>query len=368
MRKFLSIVFLFPLGVVAQTDSMDGMAGKMLDEIRICPDRLDSVWGSDSMNVADFVFYQDVLFLLIYTREQRWKRQNESRRTLLSGCRLVRVSSGNSVFMYDFGDQVMESIAGIYGEDIVLRSRNGYTRCSIEGNRTEFMEERDFQMMLAPVIHETADFTLLSGYREEIPYFNYYLHKRHTDRTELVCSIEDRFTKELFNSEYKYLSPRDKMLAYQFELDYGVDRKVVAAAMRSFDQSLYYEPLYAPAFYLDGRYYIFDHHSDQCIIRNPSGTEVKSVSLKHHKILRNWMRRVWLDEVEGLFYTAAEKSGRIHLYEIDLVSGETVPVMVLEHRYVERIFIHDGYAYYVYRPFESSQNRYLYRQRIFGAP
>jgi hypothetical protein len=34
----------------------------------------------------------------------------------------------------------------------------------------------------------------------------------------------------------------------------------------------------------------------------------------------------------------------------------------LTHRYVEKIHIKDRQVYYLYRPFESSQNTYLYRE------
>jgi hypothetical protein len=63
-------------------------------------------------------------------------------------------------------------------------------------------------------------------------------------------------------------------------------------------------------------------------------------------------------------YTTFRKSGITYLREINKKSGAVTTGQKLTYKYVEHIRISNGYMYYVYRPFESAQNRFLYKEFI----
>ena len=72
---------------------------------------------------------------------------------------------------------------------------------------------------------------------------------------------------------------------------------------------------------------------------------------KSQKILKN---------IFGLFH----KGGITILKSIDIHSGKPNQYFELGFKYVEKVKVIDGYVYYIYRPFESIQKKFLYREKI----
>jgi beta-galactosidase beta subunit len=59
-----------------------------------------------------------------------------------------------------------------------------------------------------------------------------------------------------------------------------------------------------------------------------------------------------------------QKNGYTYLREIDRTTGVVKKSFKLHFKYVDRIQIIDGQVYYVYRPFESTQKKFIYRENI----
>ena len=55
---------------------------------------------------------------------------------------------------------------------------------------------------------------------------------------------------------------------------------------------------------------------------------------------------------------------RTWLREVDTTTGKLGPERLLDHPGPEEVQVHDGHAYFIYRPFGSLQHRTLYRQAI----
>jgi hypothetical protein len=70
------------------------------------------------------------------------------------------------------------------------------------------------------------------------------------------------------------------------------------------------------------------------------------------------------DSKSRKIYTITEKGGWNYIQEIDTKNGQTVHSQRLHYKYVDQVKFHNGYVYYVYRPFESSQKRFLYREIV----
>jgi hypothetical protein len=70
------------------------------------------------------------------------------------------------------------------------------------------------------------------------------------------------------------------------------------------------------------------------------------------------------DKETGAFYGVFETNGYSYLGLIDVTSGKIINKVKLAFKYVDKIRVNNNFAYYVYRPFESTQKKYLYKEQL----
>jgi hypothetical protein len=136
--------------------------------------------------------------------------------------------------------------------------------------------------------------------------------------------------------------------------------------MSGFIQSMFYEPLYAPLFVINDTICIFNHHNDFLYHYNKQNKLIDSVKIAYHhpKNWREWKKQLFVDEAQNKVYAFFSKDGRHYLKQINHQTGREILTYKLQHHSAEKIKIKDGYVYYVYRPFGSTQERFLYREKI----
>jgi hypothetical protein len=86
----------------------------------------------------------------------------------------------------------------------------------------------------------------------------------------------------------------------------------------------------------------------------------------YHKDRTGWRRNMIKDPVTGKIYAVFEKDGITYLGDVNLNNGQIITKHRMYHKYVEKIRVNAGFAYYIYRPFESIQKRFLYKERLFN--
>jgi hypothetical protein len=59
-----------------------------------------------------------------------------------------------------------------------------------------------------------------------------------------------------------------------------------------------------------------------------------------------------------------KKNGFYYLKQVSLYSGKIIASYKLTNQYVDQIKVKNGYVYYVYRPFESLQEQFIYKELI----
>jgi len=184
--------------------------------------------------------------------------------------------------------------------------------------------------------------------------------------SQVLVSIQNDWMMEQFRSEYKWLSGRGKLEAYRTELRTGVDKEVVGGFMSGFTESMYFEPLYAPLFASQDQVYIFDHYRDVLYRVDENAVIQDSVPIAYHKEkeARFWQEQIVFDPIQERCYAVYERLGKSYLKQINLETGSMGEPIELTFRYPERINVHNDEVYYLYRPFESSQKKYLYREVI----
>ena len=72
-----------------------------------------------------------------------------------------------------------------------------------------------------------------------------------------------------------------------------------------------------------------------------------------------------MDELNGKIYGLYQKQGYYMLKEINLFTGKVNNTFELQHQYVEKIKIKNGAVYYTYKPQQSLQKKFLFRNQLY---
>jgi hypothetical protein len=70
------------------------------------------------------------------------------------------------------------------------------------------------------------------------------------------------------------------------------------------------------------------------------------------------------DYTENAIYAIFDNSGHKYLKRINTRSGQEEGKYPIIHYSADKIRIRDGYIYYIYRPFQSVQEKFLYKEKI----
>ena len=91
-----------------------------------------------------------------------------------------------------------------------------------------------------------------------------------------------------------------------------------------------------------------------------------------HQQDRRWAERLLQDRATGRIHAVYRYRDRVLLAEVDPLTGRVGQAFRLTHPWPERVQVHGGHVYYVYRPKGSLERRALYRERLpastFGMP
>lgn len=334
------------------------MEFRELSPFTVRPDAPDTVFGSERISVADYAFLNDGRMLLL-TYERNIHKET---RVLLCDADQEILSGA---ILPDEPIQLRQHFRG----QVSVECKNGLAYLVLIDQDDISLIEWDmdfYENQLKPIVDSVAGFYLHSNYSDVIPAFEYFAYSQRDSINFRVHSIIDKQTMELYRAEYKYLHPQDKLWAYRQELRTGVDKEIWAGA-RFFTSSLYYKPVYAPLFVQGEHILIFDHYRDQVVSYDTSFQVVDSSGIAYHKVHGNgwdWQESLIQDRNTKEIYTTYLKDGYMHLLHINPLTGETSETLKLHFRYPEHVTVRDGVVYYIYRPFESIQKKFLYAEEL----
>lgn len=315
----------------------------------------DTVFNSTEFHVADFeVTEHGDYLLLVYPK---------------------RTGHNNAILWYD-GSKVKDSVSvnGI-GINLIKDYRdNIHVVCQEEVYHvsTDFDSLRLFNIpknyfldYILPIVDSTTSKLFFSNFNSYYPAFDYFSFDQVDSSYRKIIHIEDALMMELYRSEYKWVDVRTRLWAKQKEIETGVDAQIWVGA-NYFTQSIYYKVPFAPLFKIQDSIYVLDFQSDLLSVYNEFGESERTIPLlfHYHKDKTGWKRIILKDQATQSLYAVFEKDGISVLGKIDLHTGAICAKHRIHHKYVEKIRIHNGYAYYIYRPFESIQKRFLYKERL----
>ena len=283
----------------------------------------DTVYGSSKLSVADFEILADGRMVLLAYPKQ--------------------LKKGSELLLYD-------------GLKVQIKDQNVETLTIDRGYYMKY---------IAPIVDTNHTKWYLSNFNKDYPAFNYYAFDQLDSSYSQILHIEDELMMELYRSEYKWVDIRTKLWAKEKEHETGIDAEIWVGA-NFFTQSIYYKELYAPMFKKNDSLYVFDYYKDKLRTFDVHGTSLDSVSIYHHYQPKNsgWRKQLIQDRGTGQIYALYEKSGFHQLGLVDTKTGQITEKVRLNFKYVDKIAVHDNFVYYIYRPYETAQKKFLYRERL----
>lgn len=332
---------------------------KEFNPIVVRPTVPDTMFGTQEYSVEDFAFDQyGNLILLTYEKN------------LKSGAVLRLLDSEQEVidvYYLDAKDPAIQLKNDFRGNVHLLTEGNVHFVLVQSGKLGVYQENRSYYFKYVdPIIDTIGNNIYFSNYSELYPAFDYFEFNLVDSLFKTLLTVEDDETMEFYRAEFKYLDNRTKMNLHNRELETGIDKEIWAGAM-FYTNTIYYEPLYAPLFKIDDdSLLIFDHYKNLMFKYSSTGGFVDSVRINYHKQTKKsgWEQPLIQDKVTGSVYAIFLRNGYTFLSEIDSNTGQVKQSFKLYFKYVENIQVIDGQVYYIYRPFESTQKKYIYREDL----
>jgi hypothetical protein len=315
----------------------------------------DTVFQSDKLSVADFEIQKDGnIILLTYPKQ------------LKKGGDVLLFDGQDILATFPVDDKPQKLIRDFRGNTHVLCENEIFTLVSQK--KTLFLAsiEKDyFIKYIAPIVDTNRMKMYLNNFNEVYPAFDYFTFDKLDSSYLKLMHIEDEFMMELYKSEYKWMDVRTKLWAKNKEIESGIEAEVWVGASY-FTQSLYYQEAYAPLFHRNDSLFIFDYAHDQLCIYSSYGEALKTVPIYHHynPNRSGWKKQIIQDKVTGALYAIFEMNGFSYLGLIDISTGKISNKVKLAFKYVDKIRVNNNFVYYVYRPYESTQKKYLYKEQL----
>lgn len=317
--------------------------------------KVDTVFGTWKFSVADYEFYEDKLILLTFTRS-------------MAHAEIMLVDAEQRVLSQFELPDVAEKLFRDYQGNINAICESKVYRIKIIGNTIGLasLPVADFNAKIVPCIDTIGPDIYFSNYSRDYPEFTYYAFNTADSSLHPFKTVTDREELKSYNMEYYFLEPHDRFRASKLAEEYHVDKHRVAAVMSGVTNSIFYTPLYAPLFVFNDTVCVFDHYNDAILFYNKKYKQTDSVHIDYHhpKNWREWKHEVIMDKANHKAYALYQKDGFYYLQHIDLKTGKIIGSFKLSNPYVDRIRIKDDYVYYVYRPFESLQEKFVYKELI----
>lgn len=313
-------------------------------------------FSSERISVSDYVVYgEDSLLILAYPKrlgvsnELLWYVRDtvvSRREGGPSAKRLIRDYRNRVYLRFEDKDYFIEDFDNL---DLVL------------------VDRAQLKTYVQPIL-DTLDNKgmFFTNYNELYPAYDYYQIDLSDTTESVLHHIEDKEMMEHYRAEYKWADVRTKLWAWEMEDETGIDRQTWVGA-NVFTRSIYYEKPYGNFFLKDSIAYVFDFYQDHLFKYNgESKILIDSVAISFHKDGRKpkWTKKLIQDPVTKKAYTYFDDAGYTDVYEIDLASGKLLDKYTLFNRYVENIQVYNNEIYYIYRPFESMQKKYLYKEDL----
>lgn len=328
----------------------------------------EEVFRRAELHAADLLVNDAGLWVLAYARPRMLRAEGEAGREILRDVRLVLL---DTLFREVASCAVPEEVLGLRHDlrnNVVIEgARHAYgVGRTVDGLVLHRFGLDELRNSVLPWTDSIPHRVVGSNANAEYPALDHLAFDPVRDTLLRICTVVDSFMMDLFRSEYKYLKGPDKVLAMNLAAELGVDKETVAGYMAGFSRNIWYQPLYAPLFVAGDTLLVFDHARHRLRKFTQAFAERPSVPLAYQgkEDARQWTGRLLQDRTTRQVYAEFQRHGTSWLRPVDPVTGELGTAIRLAERWPERVQVHGGRAYYIWRPAGSVQKRTIYRERL----
>ena len=360
------------IGYYDYTTTQIGRVVELIEQIYQMPvlsitDKPDSIFGSSKYSVGDFVWWKGNLTMLLYEHEKLFKPASE-KRDLWEDAWIAQVDSfGKIISSFHINEPADRFHLAPTDACFVLTENSVFQLKAEPFLHLDKLSYESFRQEYDPICGFLNSNIVFHTFTEEYPEFSYYLLKKDSTEPIELEHVADSLTLELFKSEYKYMDGRAKRIAYQYELDYGVPKEIVAGQMTGFKESLFYRDPVAKIVQLENSWSIFNISQGQVLNINAEGEFLNRMLMIGERNLSN------LPVKEKILSVQYDTEAKEVVCFTQLRTGESMFYLVKENgslelkknlhwRHIRNAQIKNGRVYYLYRPFESRNNWYLYAE------
>ena len=330
-------------------------------------DAPDSVFGSVKYSVGDFVWWNGMLTMLLYEHEKLFKPASE-KRDLWEDAWIAQIDSfGKIVASFHINEPAERFHLTPTGLCFVLTENSVFQLQSEPFLHLDKLSYESFRQEYEPICGFLNSNIVFHTFTEEYPEFSYYMLKEDNENPIELEHVADSLTMELFKSEYKYMNGRAKRIAYQYELDYGVPKEIVAGQMTQFKESLYYQDPIAKIIQLEDHWSIFNISQKTVVTVNSEGAMINRLRMEGSRNLSS------ISSKEKILSVQFDSEKKEMICFTQLRTGESMLNLLKEDgtlelkknlywQHIRTPQIKNGRVYYLYRPFESRNNWYLYSE------
>jgi hypothetical protein len=330
-------------------------------------DAPDSVFGSVKYSVGDFVWWNGMLTMLLYEHEKLFKPASE-KRDLWEDAWIAQIDSfGKIVASFHINEPAERFHLTPTGLCFVLTENSVFQLQSEPFLHLDKLSYESFRQEYEPICGFLSSNIVFHTFTEEYPEFSYYMLKEDNENPIELEHVADSLTMELFKSEYKYMNGRAKRIAYQYELDYGVPKEIVAGQMTRFKESPYYQDPIAKIIQLEDHWSIFNVSQKAVLTVNADGTVMNRLKMEGFRNLAS------IPAKEKILSVQFDSEKKEMICFTQLRTGESMLNLLKEDgtlelkknlywQHIRNPQIKNGRVYYLYRPFESRNNWYLYSE------
>jgi hypothetical protein len=318
----------------------------------------DTLVGSPKYSIYDFDFYEDKYILLTAPKslEKAELKLADASGKIITTYAVPKEGGEAKEFYHDY-----MGYTNLVCKNYIYRINMYHERFVLIP-----LSIQDVNAFIKPIVDTINGKIIFSDYWKEYPLFNYYSFDERDSLKQRIHTVEDEELMHAYKFEYYSLMPKEKLAARRLAMELKTDKHIVASLMSGFTKSMFYEPLFAPLYIIKDTICVFDHYKDKLYHLNRNGAKIDSVTINynHPKNWKEWKNKMLKDDIENLIYAVYEKNGHKYIKRINSKTGKEEGKYNLQFHSADKLKIHDGYAYYIYRPFESTQEKFFYREYI----
>lgn len=326
------------------------------------------VFNRPDLHAADLLINAEGAWVLAYERPRMLRSSSAAGKEILRDVRLVLLDSGfNEVASCPVPEDVLGLRHDFRDHVVIEGTRHAFAvQRTGEGLVLEPFQLDTLRRMVLPWTDSIPGWVLGSNADPDYPALEHVAWDPSKDTVRSICTVVDTFMMDLFRSNYKYLKGSDKVIAMDLAAQHGVDKETIAGFMSGFSRSIWYHPLYAPLFAVPDTLLVFDHARWR--LRRFSGTlaSLDDIPLTYGKRAdaNNWSGALLQDRETRIVHVRFQRNGHVWLRSVDPRTGALGPGHPLANTYPERVQVHGGSVYYIWRPYGSMQKRSIYRERL----